>query len=99
MLHLKSSHSLESDLPRPGKGDEVSMPGLPDSVKGIDTTNPTAGMANYKLDMSRSEFEDELFHVERCLPDQVCKRPFRFLLTRQFDTAMWEFMDTLRKIG
>ncbi|MGH6811206.1 MAG: hypothetical protein ACREDM_02315 [Methylocella sp.] len=39
------------------------------------------------------------FHVEGCLPDQVFKRPFRFFLMCQFDTAMWEFMDTLRKMG
>ncbi|MGH6839986.1 MAG: hypothetical protein ACREDT_14555, partial [Methylocella sp.] len=60
---IKPFESLESDLPRPGYGEEVSIPGLPDSIKGIDTTDLRARMPNYKLDMSLSEFEDELLQL------------------------------------
>jgi hypothetical protein len=52
--------SRESDLPRPGYGEEVSIPGLPDDIKRIDTTDPRARMANYEVDLSQSEFESEL---------------------------------------
>jgi hypothetical protein len=48
---VKPFGSLESDLPRPGFGEEVSIPGLPDDIKAIDTT---------KTDLTRSEFESEL---------------------------------------
>jgi len=57
---VKPFGSLESDLPRPGKGKEISIPGLPDSIKGIDTTDAGTGMPNYKVDLSRSEFESLL---------------------------------------
>ncbi|MGB7045889.1 MAG: hypothetical protein WBD65_13580 [Methylocella sp.] len=57
---VKPFESVESDLPRPGYGKEVSIPGLPDDIKGIDTTKPHAGMANYDVDLSQSEFESEL---------------------------------------
>jgi hypothetical protein len=57
----KPSGSLESDLPQPGYGEEVSIPGLPDDViKGIDVTKPRATMPNYEVDLSRSAFESEL---------------------------------------
>ena len=57
----KPSGSLESDLPQPGYGEEVSIPGLPDDViNGIDVTKPRATMPNYEVDLSRSEFESEL---------------------------------------
>jgi hypothetical protein len=57
---VKPFGSLESDLPQPGYGEEVSIPGLPDTIKGTDTTDRSAGMANYDTDLSRSEFESEL---------------------------------------
>jgi hypothetical protein len=57
---VKPFGSLESDLPRPGIGQDVSIPGLPDTIKGVDTTKPSATMANYKVDLSRAEFESEL---------------------------------------
>ena len=55
---MKPFGSLEEDLPQPGKGEEVSVPGLPDTIRGTVTTDSGARMANYKLDMSRSEFEN-----------------------------------------
>jgi hypothetical protein len=57
---VKPFGSLESDLPRPGYGEEVPIPGLPDNIKGIDTTDSGAGMANYKTDLTRPEFESQL---------------------------------------
>ncbi len=57
---VKPFGSLESDLPQPGFGEEVSIPGLPDDIKGIDTTDPGAGMVNYDTYLTRSEFESEL---------------------------------------
>lgn len=57
---IKPFGTPQSDLPRPGYGEKVSIPGLPDDIKGTDVTEPGARMANYKLDMSRSEFENEL---------------------------------------
>jgi hypothetical protein len=57
---VKPFGSLESDLPQPGFGEEVSIPGLPDDIKGIDTTDRGAGMANYDTYLTRSEFESEL---------------------------------------
>jgi hypothetical protein len=57
---VKPFGSLESDLPQPGYGEEVAIPGLPDDIKGIDTTRRSAGMPNYEVDLSRSEFESEL---------------------------------------
>ncbi|MGB6175573.1 MAG: hypothetical protein WBF43_04370, partial [Methylocella sp.] len=57
---VKPFGSLDSDLPRPGFGEEVSIPGLPDDIKGIDTTDRGAGMVNYDTYLSRSEFESEL---------------------------------------
>ncbi len=41
---------------------------------------------------------ESVFRVEKLLPELVFKRPFRFFLMCQFDIAMWEFMDTLRKV-
>jgi hypothetical protein len=57
---VKPFGSLESDLPQPGFGKEVSIPGLPDTVKGVDVTKNGATMPNYKTDLSRSEFESQL---------------------------------------
>ena len=57
---VKPFGSLESDLPRPGFGEEVSIPGLPDDIKGIDTTDRGARMPNYDNYLTRSEFESEL---------------------------------------
>ncbi|MGA9488122.1 MAG: hypothetical protein WBV25_13780 [Methylocella sp.] len=57
---VKPFGPLESDLPRPGYGQEVSIPGLPDTVKGVDVTKNAATMPNYKTDLSRSEFESQL---------------------------------------
>jgi hypothetical protein len=57
---VKPFGSLESDLLQPGYGEEVSIPGLPDDIKGIDTTDRGAGTANYDTYLSRSEFESEL---------------------------------------
>ena len=54
---VKPFGSLEKDLLQPGKGQEVSVPGLP-NIRGTDTTDIGARMANYELDMSRSEFEN-----------------------------------------
>jgi hypothetical protein len=57
---VKPFGRFESDLPQPGFGKEVSIPGLPDTVKGIDVTKNGATMPNYKTDLSRSEFESQL---------------------------------------
>ena len=57
---VKPFGSLELDLPQPGFGKEVSIPGLPDTVKGVDVTKNGATMPNYKTDLSRSEFELQL---------------------------------------
>ena len=34
-----------------------------DDIKGIDTTDRGAGMANYEVDLSQSEFESELLQL------------------------------------
>jgi len=47
-------------LARPGYGEEISIPGLPDDVKGTDVTRPGARMANYESDLTRDEFESLL---------------------------------------
>ena len=57
---VKPFGTLESDLPRPGYGEEVSIPGLPDDIKGTDETRPSATMPNYKSDLTRDEFESRL---------------------------------------
>jgi hypothetical protein len=42
---------------------------------------------------------ESFFYVDRCLPEQVFKRPYRFYLMRQFDGgSMWDFMDVLQKL-
>ena len=41
---VKPFGSLESDLPQPGYGEEVSIPGLPDNIKGTDVTKSDATM-------------------------------------------------------
>ncbi|MGH6836363.1 MAG: hypothetical protein ACREC9_12645 [Methylocella sp.] len=60
---IKPFRSPESDLPRPGYGEEVSIPGLPDTIEGTDITEPRARMPNYEVDLSRSEFESELLEL------------------------------------
>jgi hypothetical protein len=61
---VKPFGSLESDLPQPGYGEEVSIPGLPDNIKGTDVTKSDATIPNYKTDLTRSEFESELSRLE-----------------------------------
>ena len=39
---VKPFGSLESDLPQPGYGEEVSIPGLPENIKGTDVTKSDA---------------------------------------------------------
>ena len=57
---IKPFGALESDLPRPGYGKGVSIPGLPDDIKGIDITASRAGMPNYQVDLTQSQFENLL---------------------------------------
>jgi hypothetical protein len=40
---------------------------------------------------------ESIFHVERCLPDQVFKHPYRIHLLSEFDYGMGGFLDALRK--
>lgn len=40
---------------------------------------------------------ESVFYVERRLPEQVFQRPYRFQLLCQFDIAMGELLETLRK--
>jgi hypothetical protein len=40
---------------------------------------------------------ESIFQVERCLPDQMFKRPYRFQLLSEFDYGMGGFLKTLRK--
>ena len=51
------------DLPQPGYGEEISIPGLPDNIKGTDVTKSDAKMANYKADLTRSEFESRALAI------------------------------------
>ena len=55
--------SLDLDLPQPGYGEEISIPGLPDNIKGTDVTKSDAKMANYKADLTRSEFESRALAI------------------------------------
>ena len=55
---MKPFGSLEEVLHSTGEGEEVSVPGLTDTIRGTVTTDSRARMANYKLDMSRSEFQN-----------------------------------------
>ncbi len=57
---IKPFGTVESDLPRPGYGEEVPIPGLPDDIKGTDVTKPSARMPNYSSNLTRDEFESLL---------------------------------------
>jgi uncharacterized Zn-binding protein involved in type VI secretion len=56
----RTFRSVEEDLPRPGRGEEVSIPGLPDGVRAKDVTQRRARMPNYESDLTRTEFESKL---------------------------------------
>jgi hypothetical protein len=57
---IKPFGTVESDLPRPGYGKEVSIPGLPNDITGTDVTKPRAREPNYETDLTRPEFESIL---------------------------------------
>lgn len=53
-------HEQDYPLSRPGKGKPVNIPGLPTNIKGVDNTKRRASAADYKTNLTRSEFEAKL---------------------------------------
>lgn len=92
---IKPFGTIEADLPRPGYGKEVSIPGLPENVRATDSTNPYATMPNYKTDLTRSEFESILSKLGWTRED----RPKGIVENYRKDGARYSIRDDAKSTG